>query len=298
MFSKKGQVVTANYQEDKLIIKSEITKHIGKDVYFEVPEQCAGCLIYDNQAFVFFPEDKIISLANEVCSLPKKFFTKGKAFEFYLLNLDYNFDTVKTAVTNLYYVKDKLPGVKIKCTFRIDLHIQLLKYKKETLRSIIVRNADKIDDLDTIIQNEVSPALKRIVSEYIANELALVEHKYEEFIKPAHQDAIEKKVIVELKDTLAEYGVKPIDLTINIFTPEEGETRLTKINDLMFEKVVDDLEHSFHDERRKDLREDREFEVKLQAQTSETKSKLLCPQCNNEVEESFAFCPFCQKELK
>lgn len=302
LFGKKkvNQYVTAEVSNDKFITKSEVTKHEGGDVTFDVPEDYAGCLVYGKESYVFFDFDTIIPQVSQSCFLPKNFFTLGDTFKFYLINLNYKFDTIKTAVLDQYYYKEQLPGVEIKCTFRIDLHVQLNSYNLDNVKKIIRTNANNLDSLNQIIQSNVAPTLKTVVTKYIVEELALAEHKYEEFVLPQHTDAVQAKVVQSLKSQLAPFGVRPTELTISIFTPQEGEQRLTKINDLMFDKVIDQLEHEFHDPARADLAEDREHEQKM-AQTNrsgKTSSQNKCPQCNNMVDVNFTFCPYCQKKLK
>ncbi len=298
----KAETITASTDAKKLITKSKESEYSGaKTISFEVPDDYVGCLIYNKESYVFYPEDYIIPQAKEPCTLPRAFFTKGKNFKFYLINLNYQFDTIKTAVLDQYYYKETMPEVEIKCSFRIDLHIKLLKTKKRLLMQIVKKHADKIEDLQQIIQEEVSPIFHRIVKRCVEEGLANTGHKIEIFSQSENQDQISQKVVLALKEELSEYAVKPYELTLNLYTPEEGEKRLTKINDIMFDKALDDLEHKFHDERRKDIKEDREFEVKL-GQTGNKailkENEIRCPYCQNIVDKKFPFCPYCQKELK
>ena len=297
---KKNQVVTAEVDNSKFITLSADTEYLGGEITFDVPEDYAGCLIYGKESFVFFSFDSIVPQYTKSCYLDKKFFTLGNNFKFYLINLNYQFDTIKTAIVDQYYTKEKLPGVEIKCTFRIDLHVQLNKYHLDSVKKIIRTNANNLDSLNQIIQTNVSPALKTVVGKYIVEELGACNHMYEEFILPVHTDNIQSKVIQALKSQLAPFGVRPTELTINIFTPEEGEQRLTMINDMMFDKYIDQLEHEFHDPSRADLREDREHAERMAANHSNNtvNGQNKCPQCNNMVDVNFTFCPYCQRKLK
>lgn len=301
LFKSKDQIITAEVDQTKLITKSPVEDYLGGNVQFDIPEDYIGVFLYDRMNYVFYREDIIIPQSNKEAFFPKKAFIGGKKFKFYLINPDYKFDTIKTAILGQHYEKEKAKGVEFKCTFRVDLYIRLLKGNKTTLKNIVKKYADRIESLDEVIQEDVSPILNKVVSKYVSEELANSKYIYEEFNKSSHLERIQKNVIASLKEELAQFAVRPYELTLNIYTPEEGEKRLTQINDIMFEKVIDDLEHEMHDAVRKEHIEDRELDIKekksLDASTV-ISNKYKCPQCNNLVDKDFAFCPYCKKELK
>ncbi len=302
LFKNKDQVITAPVDPTKLITKSPVEEWQGGNVKFDIPEDYIGVFFYDRMNYVFYREDILIPQTKEEAFFPKKAFISGNKFKFYLVNPNYKFDTIKTAILNQHYEKEKAKGVEFKCTFRVDLYIKLLKGNKSILKEVVKNHADRIESLDEIIQADVSPILNKVVARYVSEELANSNYIYEEFNKSTHLEKIQKNVIVSLKDELQRFAVRPYELTLNIFTPEEGEKRLTQINDIMFEKVIDTLEHEMHDTVRKEHIEDRELDIKekksVDAQQTTSGDTFKCPQCNNIVDKKFAFCPYCKKELK
>lgn len=300
---KKNQVVSAETNPQLFITKSQDTKHLGGDVTFDVPEDYAGCLIYGQESYVFYSFDNIIPQVNESCFLPKKFFTLGDTFQFYLINLNYKFDTVKTAIVDQYYFKENLPNVEIKCTFRIDLHLRLNKNNLNAVKKVIRTNSSNLDKLNQLIQDAAGPSLKVAVGRAITEQLGACNHQYEELIKPESMDNLNKRTVPLLMQDLAPFGVRPESLMVNIFTPEEGEKRLTQINDMMFDKYIDQLEHEFHDPARADLKEDREHLERMAHNGVQTTPQQatprgnFCSQCGKPISATDKFCPSCGNKL-
>ena len=154
LFKNKDQVITAPVDPTKLITKSPVEEWQGGNVKFDIPEDYIGVFFYDRMNYVFYREDILIPQTKEEAFFPKKAFISGNKFKFYLVNPNYKFDTIKTAILNQHYEKEKAKGVEFKCTFRVDLYIKLLKGNKSILKEVVKNHADRIEHNRSIPSNK------------------------------------------------------------------------------------------------------------------------------------------------